>query len=117
MNIVAPVFLVQNFAISRHQHRYRIRQEQEPGCEGARRFVDARMSNARVLQIDRVHQMMQGDVGVAASKTREQWGEQSGKRDQRLSSKRAEEQIEPYYIWFYPADLAKQPKRAERIIK
>lgn len=90
VNVIAAVFIVQNFAIARHQHRNRIRQQQHSrshrACEPVKPFV----ANTDVLQIDGVHQVMQSHMRVAAAEAREQRGHQATECHHRAATERAE---------------------------
>jgi hypothetical protein len=49
MHIVASIFFVQDFAISGHQHRNRIRQQQHPGGNSARHPVGSRVPDPGIF--------------------------------------------------------------------
>lgn len=53
------------------------------------------MLNTCVLQIDRVHEVMQGDVSVAAAQTCQQRSEQPEESIEGIAAEGAEQQIEP----------------------
>ena len=53
------------------------------------------MPNANVLEIDGIHQVVQGDVGVASTESREQRRHQAAEGDHRSTSECAEQEIEP----------------------
>jgi hypothetical protein len=67
MNIVASIFVLQNLAIARHEHRHGIRQQKRPGGERAGCPVCTRVAHPGVFEIDCIHQMVQSDVGIAAA--------------------------------------------------
>jgi hypothetical protein len=67
VNILAAVFFVKDFAIARHQHRNRIRQQQQPRRKRSGKPVGARMPHSCILQVDGIHQVMQSDVRIAAA--------------------------------------------------
>ncbi len=69
MNVIATVLLVENLAIPRHQYGNGIRQKKHLcGC-GAKQAISVRVAHSGVLQIHCVHQMVQGDMGIASGKT------------------------------------------------
>ena len=72
MNILPAIFLVENLAVTRHQDRHRIREQQHPGGDGPGQTIGAWMLHSRVLQIDGIHQMMQRDMGITPAQAREQ---------------------------------------------
>lgn len=49
MNIVAPVLIVQNLPVSRHEHGDRIRPKKHFGGKGAGKTIQARMFDAGIL--------------------------------------------------------------------
>jgi hypothetical protein len=56
------------------------------------------VSNPRVFQIHGIHQVVQGDVGVAATQAGKQRSKKSQEGIERIAAKRTEEQIEPHHI-------------------
>jgi hypothetical protein len=77
MHVGSAIFFVENLPIARHEHRNRIREQKHPRGQRSSHPVEARVPHASVLQIDCVHQMMQGNVRVAAAQAREQRSKQS----------------------------------------
>ncbi len=104
VNIVATIFFVKYLAISRHEHRNGIRQKQHLGGDSSRQTVGTRMANTSVFQIYGVHQMMQGDVGIATGQTGKNRREKPGKSDQWIAPESAEEKIKPNHVRFEFAD-------------
>jgi hypothetical protein len=49
VNIVVPIFITQDPAISRHEHRDRIRQQKHSGGYRPRRAINPRMPDPRVF--------------------------------------------------------------------
>ena len=109
VNIFATIFFGQNSAIARHEHRHRIRQEQHSGGNGASHLVGAWVTNARILQIDSIHQVVQGDVRVASTQAGEQWSEKAQKSIHRVAAERTEKQIEPHHIRLQLRQGCKKP--------
>jgi len=66
MNVIATVFFMQDLPISRHQHGNGIGEKKHFCSDGTRQTIGACIADASIFQINRVHQMMQGHVGVAA---------------------------------------------------
>jgi hypothetical protein len=75
------------------------------------------VTNAGILQIYGIHQVVQGDMGIAAGEASEERSKQPGKGDERIASKSAEEQIEPYNVRLQPSNGAKKSNRAEWVIE
>jgi len=98
MNILAAIFFREDPAIARHEYGHRIREQQHPGSHCTRGSVSTRVSNARILQINGIHQVMQGNVSVAPTQTGKQRSKKAHEGIQGIASKSAEEQIEPHYI-------------------
>jgi hypothetical protein len=117
VHVVATIFFMQDLAISRHEHRNGIRQKKHLGGDGSRQTVGARVTNTSIFQIDGVHQMMQGDVGIATGQTGKHRGEKSGKSNQRIAAESAEEKIKPNHIWFELADRVQNVNGACRVVE
>jgi len=64
VNVVTTILLVQYFAVSRHEHGNGIGKQKDSCCNGARHPICTRVPNSGILQIHRVHEMVQGDVGI-----------------------------------------------------
>jgi len=75
------------------------------------------MPDADILQFDRVHEMVQGDVGIPPAQTNEQRSHETAEGDQRISAKGAEQQIEPDHVGLQTSDCFEQPIRCRRIIE
>jgi hypothetical protein len=73
--------------------------------------------NSDVFEFYRIHQMMQRNVGIAATQAGEQRCHQARKSYERLTSERAEEQIEPDNIRFDSVQRLQQAEEATRIVK
>jgi hypothetical protein len=117
VHIIAAVLIVQNFAISGHEHGYRIRKQQHSRGERASHAVSARKTYSSVLQVDRIHEMVQGYMGIAAAQAGQQWGHQSGERNQGIAAEGAEQQVEPDDVGFQLPESAQQPNRACGVIE
>jgi hypothetical protein len=98
MHIIAAIFFVENLAITRHEHRHRIRQQKHPGSDRSCHTISARMPHPGIFQIDGIHQMMQSDMRVAATHARQHWGEEPRKSNQRIAAECAEKKIEPHHV-------------------
>lgn len=81
MHVIPAVFFMQNIAVSRHEYRHRICQEKHSRRKSASESIGAGMADASIFQIDRVHQMMKGDVGVAAGEPRQHGSKESSERN------------------------------------
>jgi hypothetical protein len=117
VNIVAPVFVAKDFAVSGHEHGHGIGEQKHSRGKCSCRAVGASVPDACVLQIHGVHQMVQGHVGVAAAQTRKQRREQSQESVQWVASKGAEEQIEPHHVGLQPPHSFKNSSRTCGIIE
>ena len=98
MNIVAPVFIIQDLAISRHQNGDGVRKQNHPRCHSASEAVQAFMAHACILQFDRVHEMVQCHVRVSSTQPCEQGRHEAAEGYEWVSTKGAEQQIEPDHI-------------------
>jgi hypothetical protein len=117
MNVVATIFFVEDLPIPGHKYRNRIRKQEHPGGDGASRAVDARVPDSGVLEIDRIHQVVQRHVGIAPTQTRKQWSKKSQEGIQRIPAKRTEEQIEPHHIGFQFPDCLQKTNRTRGIVE
>ncbi len=98
VDVVAPVLVIQNFSVARHQHRHRIRKQQHARGNRSSEAIKLLMANSDVLQFHRVYQVMECDMRIVATQASEQRRHQSRKRDQRIPTERAEQQVEPHYV-------------------
>gem|GEM_PF-1358865 len=117
MNIVAAILLVQYLAVSGHQHRDGVRHEKHLRGKCAGQAVAARMTHTSVFQVHRIHQMVQGYVGVTAGKARKHRREKSGECDEWFAPECAEEKIEPNHIRFQSSNHAQDANCACRIVE
>jgi hypothetical protein len=117
MHIVAAIFFRQDLAISRHKHRYGIRQQQNSRGQSTRPTVGSRKAHASILQIDSIHEVMQRDVRVAAIQPRQQRCHQARESNYWVVAERAEQQIEPHDVGFQFADGLDDAAHAPGIIK
>lgn len=117
MNVVAAVFLPKDIAIPRHQDRNGIRQQQHSCGNGSSPAISPRMPHAGVFEIDRVHEVVQGDVRIASAHASEQRGEQAKKRANRITPKGAEKQVEPNHIRLQLPEHLQKMKNGSRIIE
>jgi hypothetical protein len=117
MHIVPAVLVVKNLAVSGHQHRHRIRQEQHlrrhgPGCA-----IQPLAANPRILQLHRVHQMMEGYVGIASAQASKQGSQKAAERNEGITAKGAKEQVEPDHIWPHRSKRLHQTDHTAWIVK
>jgi hypothetical protein len=75
------------------------------------------MFYARILQVNGVHQVVQGNVRVAAAQTHHQRRKQSQERVQRITPKCAEQQIEPNYVRLTFIERFQKANRTQRIVE
>jgi hypothetical protein len=55
VDVVPPIFVVEDLAIAGHQHRDRIGEQQHSRRHRARKAIEPFMSNADILQFHRIH--------------------------------------------------------------
>jgi hypothetical protein len=75
------------------------------------------MPDSGILQIYRIHQMMQCDVRIAATHARQHRSEQTRKSNQWIAAKCAEEKIEPHHVRFQLPKRTKKPDSIGRVVK
>ncbi len=109
VDIVAAVFVEQNFAIPGHEHRDGIRKQQHSRGERAGHAISARKTYSGVLQVDGIHQMVQRHVGIATAQAGKEWSHQSGERNQWIAAEGAEQQVEPDHVGLQLPERAQQP--------
>lgn len=117
MHIIPAVFIAEDLAISRHQYRDGICEQQHPRRDSARGAINTSVPHSRIFEIDGIHQMMQSDVGVASAHARQHWCHQSQKRIQRIAPKCAKKQIEPDYVRLYLSNRFKDTQHIQRVVK
>jgi len=117
VHIGAAVFVEQDFAIPRHEHRHGIRKQQHSGGERASHAVGARKTHSSVLQVDGIHEMVQRHMGVAAAQAGQQWSQQSGERDEGIAAESAEQQVEPDDVGLQLPERAQQPNRTGGVVE
>ncbi len=117
VDIVTPVFVVQNLAVAWHQYGDRVRQEQHACGYGAGKAIQRLMLYSRIFQFHCVHQVMKCHMSVAATQTSQKWRHQSAESDQRIPSKCTEEEIEPNYVWLKSVQCPQQTIRAARVVE
>ncbi len=116
VHVASPVLLLQQLAVGRQQDRNRVGQQQHPRGHRAYAAIHGAKTHVRIPQVDRVHQVMKGDVSVVPAQTGEQRGRQTAESGQRVIAKRAEQQVEPDYVRLQLVQQAQQPARAARIV-
>lgn len=117
MHIIAAVFFMQNFSISRHEHGNGVGEKKHARSHGSGQPIGARVTHASILQIHGVDEMVQRDVGVATAQTGKQRSGESGKSNQRIAAESAEKQIEPNHIRFLFADRVQNAGGTGGIVK
>lgn len=75
------------------------------------------MANSDVLEFHSIHQVMQRNVGIAATQAGEQRRHQARKSYERITTERTEQQIKPDDIRLDPMEGLQQAKYAARIIE
>jgi hypothetical protein len=100
MNVIAAIFFVQNLAVPGHEHRDGVRQQEHFRRQRSGEAVGTGMLHAGIFQIHRIHEVVQGDVGVTTAQTREQGSSQAKKGVQGIAPEGAEEEVKPHNIRF-----------------
>lgn len=75
------------------------------------------MPHSCVLQVNRIHQVVQGDVRVATAQSGEQRSQQAEKGIDGIAAKCAEQQVKPNHIGLEPVQCTEQASRTGRIIE
>ena len=75
------------------------------------------MLHTHIFELYRIHEVVQGNVRVAAAQARQKRRHQSGKRHQGIAAKGAEQQIKPDDIRLEAPQRAKQPIRTRGIVE
>ncbi len=117
MHVVTSIFFVENFAIPRHEHRYRIRQQEHPGGNRASHAIGSRVPDTGILQVDGIHQMVQCHMCVAATHARKKRSDQTGKGDQWITAECTEKKVEPHHIGLQLPQRAQEPDRVSGIVE
>lgn len=117
MNVIPAIFLVQYFAIARHQNRDGVGSQQHPRRNRSRHAIRALMANTDIFQVHRIHQVMQGNMRITTGNSSQQRSKQPRKSYQRIAAKCAEEQIEPHYVGLQFANRFENAKRTSGIVK
>ena len=117
VDIVAAIFVVQDLAITGHQHGDGIREQEHARGHRSGHAIQAFVPNADVFEFDSVHQVMQGHVSVAAAQPSEQRRHEAGERHHRIAPECAEQQIEPDDIGLEPVQGLQQSIEAAGIIE
>lgn len=98
VHVVAPILVIQDFSIARHQHRNRIGKQKHARSDRSCEAIKLLVTNSDILQFHRVHQVMKCDMRIAATEASQQGGHQSPERDQRIPAEGAEQQVEPHHV-------------------
>jgi hypothetical protein len=117
VNIVASVFVMENPAVAGHEHGDRVRHQEHPRGNGAGEAIEAHVADTCVFEVDSIHQVVQGDVRIAAAHAREQRREQSEKCIKWIAAKGAEQQVEPDHIRLQLANHLHQANRVSGIVE
>jgi hypothetical protein len=116
MNIVSPIFVLQNFAIAGEQDGDRIGQQHATRSHGAGEAIQPFVANASIFQIYRIHEVMQCDVRVGTAEASEHRRHQPRERDHGTAAECAEKQIEPYDVGFQTAHRTQQMNNTLRTV-
>ena len=117
VDIVPSVLVLQDLAIAGHQNGDRVGQQQHSRGDSARQAIEPLVTNAGILQFDRIHQVMKSNVRIAAAQAREQGRHQSGESYNWIAAECAKEQIEPDHIRLEPMQGLQKAEHAARIVK
>jgi len=64
VNIVPPVLIIQDLAISRHENRDGVGEQEHSGCHGSRKTVKPLVLHAGIFEFDRIHEVVQSHMRV-----------------------------------------------------
>jgi len=117
MNVVAAIFVVQNFAVAGHQNRNRIREQQHTRGQRAGESIETFVTNSGVFQVHRIHEVMQRDVRVAPAQAGQQGRRETGKSHQRTASEGAEQKVEPNHVRLKLVQRAHQAQHAAGVVE
>ena len=67
MDIIPPVLVIQDLAISRHKNRNGIGEQKHPCGHRTREPIEALVTDASIFEFNRVHEVMQSHMGVPSS--------------------------------------------------
>jgi hypothetical protein len=67
MHIIAAILFVEDLAISRHEHGYGVGKKKHTSGGSARETVGAGKAHSGILQVHRVHQVVQRHMGIATT--------------------------------------------------
>lgn len=90
VHVFAPVSFGQYLPVMRHQHRDRIGQQQDARRGGSGQSIHTRETHSEILQVHRVHEVVQRDVCVSSCEAREKGRGQPGEGVQRVVAECAE---------------------------
>src|SRR5580765_317431 len=97
MHIISSVLVIQDLAIARHQNRNRVGQQEHARCDGTGGTIKALMSDPCIFQFNRIHQ--------------------TAESNERIPTKRTEEQIEPNHVGLEASYRTNQSEDGRRIVK
>lgn len=117
VNVIATVFFAQDLTIAGHKYGNGVGEKKHFCSDGAGQTIGARITDAGVFQINRVHQMMQGHVGVAAAQTCKKRRQESSEGNHRIASEGTEEEIKPNHVGLKFVDCTQNVKSAGKIIE
>jgi putative lipoic acid-binding regulatory protein len=117
MDIVATVLVIQDLAVSGHENRDGIREQNHPRGNFTSSTIKVLMSNTDILQLNCIHQVMQRDVCVTSPQPRKQGRHQSAESDDRIATEGTKEQIEPDNIRLQLLNRPQDANHSHRIIE
>ena len=110
----AAVLAAQDVAIGGHHHRNRVGEQQHLGAEKAAQPVHPGKLDAGVLEIDRFHQLMEGDVGVVPGQADSRRDADAHKCGQGLAAEAGKAQIEPHQVGL---EASNRPQQAPAVVQ
>ena len=109
MNIVTAILIIQDLAISGHENGHGVRKQKHPRGHSASESIQTFMAHSCVLQFDRIHEVMQGNMGVSSTQARKQRGHEAAESDEWVPAEGAEQQIKPDHIRLQAPNSSDQP--------
>jgi len=117
MHIISSVLVIQDLAIARHQNRNRVGQQEHARCDGTGGTIKALMSDPCIFQFNRIHQVMKSDMCITSTEPGKQRSHQTAESNERIPTKRTEEQIEPNHVGLEASYRTNQSEDGRRIVK
>jgi hypothetical protein len=117
MNIVTAILIIQDLAISGHEHGHGVRKQKHPRGHRTSESIETFMAHSCVFQFDRIHEVMQGHMRISSTQSRKQRRHEAAESDEWVPAEGAEQQIKPDHIGLEAPDSSDQPIGRGRIVE